>query len=126
MEDISLKFEGNYIPLCEGGYDVPLAPSGTLYAIMESTKKKIGSLSIYYSKIRGGIYLHSFGIWNENNRNKGIGRQMLRHIKEMCGEINIYLSCAHGNYRALHLYKSEGFEIVEDGDWYEMIYINSK
>jgi GNAT superfamily N-acetyltransferase len=122
MEGISLKFEGNYMPLCNGGYDVPLVPRGTLYAIMDSTQEKIGSLSVY--PFRSGVYLHSFGIWNENNRNKGIGRQMLRYIKEKCSEINIYLSCAHGNDMASHLYKSEGFEIVEDGDWYEMIYVN--
>ena len=124
MEGISLKFEGNYMPLCNGGYDVPLVPRGTLYAIMDSTQEKIGSLSVH--PFRSGVYLHSFGIWNENNRNKGIGRQMLRYIKEKCSEINIYLSCAHDNDMALHLYKSECFEIAEDGEWYEMICIKSK
>jgi len=120
MEGISLKFEGNYMPLCNGGYDVPLVPRGTLYAIMKSTKEKIGSLAVL--PFRSGVCLYDFGIWDENNRNKGVGRQMLRFIKEKCSGINIYLSCAHGNDRALYLYKSEGFKVVDDRDWYEMIW----
>ena len=119
MNGIEFKFEGNWIPMCEGGYDVPVVPSGTLYAIKKTTQKKIGSLSVYPN--RNGIYLHSFGIWHEKNRNKGIGRQMLKEIKGLCTNMKIYLSCAHGNDNALHLYKSEGFKVYEDGSWYEMV-----
>ena len=92
---------------------------GTLYAVRTATGRNIGSLSVYPKK--DGMYLHSFGIWDKRNRNRGIGRAMLRWIKEKYKGTKIYLSCAHGNDNALHLYKSEGFKIYEDESWYEMV-----
>lgn len=108
MDGIEFKFEEGWT-----------SNIGTLYAARTSTGRNIGSLSVYPSK--DGMYLHSFGIWDKRNRNKGIGRAMLRFIKEKYKGTKIYLSCAHGNDNALHLYKSEGFKIYEDESWYEMV-----
>ena len=110
MDGIEFRFEEGCKPTV-----------GKLYAIRTSTNREIGSLYIHpYYPSEEGLYLCDFVIFDKRNRNKGIGRAMLRWIKEKYKGTKIYLSCAHGNDNALHLYKSEGFKIYEDGSWYEM------
>ena len=115
MNDIELVFK-------ESDYPVQVPNQGKLYAVRKSTNVVIGSLIIYPYK--DGVYLSSFDIYDSRNRNKGIGRAMLRYIKEMCRGEKIYLSCAHNNDNALHLYKSEGFDIFSDKNWFDMVCYN--
>lgn len=59
-----------------------------------------------------------------NEKGKGIGRACLQLVKKYCFEqLNyhrIWLDVFDFNYRALHLYKSEGF--VEEGKLVESVY----
>lgn len=59
-----------------------------------------------------GNYLAGIFV-DQNYRNRGIGRQLLDHIKQNYDEFS--LDVYHKNKRAIHFYLKKGFRIVEDG-----------
>ena len=87
-------------------------------------KKVIGTLWVTMGAFtekgvidKESIYVHSFGI-DEKYRHKGIGRKMLRFVKDYYKTKNIYLGVGKSNTVARDFYEKEGFEIVEDCDYY--------
>lgn len=82
---------------------------------------KLGTLTENNVFDEESIYVHSFGI-DEKYRHKGIGRKMLRFVKDYYKTKNIYLGVEKSNTIARNFYKKEGFEIVEDcGYYYSMV-----
>jgi len=69
-----------------------------------------------------GLYVSNFHI-NEVYRCHGIGRKMLKHLKEKYPNKEIGLAVKKDNQIAMHLYQSEQFEIIKDCEYYyEMMY----
>ena len=87
--------------------------------------KQIGEMLVQMSALTennvrdddNSIYVHSFGI-DEKYRHKGIGRKMLRFVKDYYKTKNIYLGVEKSNTVACNFYEKEGFEIVEDCVYY--------
>jgi ribosomal protein S18 acetylase RimI-like enzyme len=91
-------------------------------------KKVIGTLWVTMGAFtekgvidKESIYVHSFGI-DEKYRHKGIGRKMLRFVKDYYKTKNIYLGVVKKNINAFNFYKKEGFNVVEDcSSFYRMV-----
>ena len=84
--------------------------------------KEIGSLDIDYCDGKR-IHIYNFGI-NQPFRHLGIGRKMLRYIKELYKDRYITLGVEKANNIAFNLYKSEDFKIKEDCGYYYMMEFN--
>ncbi len=83
----------------------------------------LGSTSVgelYLMKHQLTMELFNFEIY-ERYRGFGIGRTMIRYVKEHYPRYDITLGVVKENEIAMNLYKSEGFEIIEDcGYYYKM------
>jgi ribosomal protein S18 acetylase RimI-like enzyme len=70
-------------------------------------------------------YIYDLCIFEEENRNKGLGNLMIKELTEQLGQYTKFplrLEVLHDNERALHLYKKYGFVIIGGCHWYVMEY----
>lgn len=97
--------------------------------------ERFGSLSVYYKKRNIGHILTSYTFAKKHNgdillwdfnvereyRRMGVGRKILKRIKRIYKDKNIFLEVMKENKIAYNLYVSEGFGLVEEKQRYYLM-----
>lgn len=94
---------------------------GSCIYIAESEGRVIGKVDVMVDG--HGALIYKFGVKAEY-RNRGYGREILTTLLMMLGERRwerIALEVSHDNANAIHLYRSIGFRVSTEYDYYEVL-----
>lgn len=81
---------------------------------VELVEKGVKLENNFYDK-NNSIYIQYLEV-KRDYRHNGIGRKLLRYVKDRYKKKNIYLKVGKENNIALNLYKDEGFKFIKDSE----------